>query len=154
MTFKTTDQIKQYVLSKMKDSLAETQKKIDYILREFITKFYGEYSPVEYERTYQLFNSYVKTDVVPTGTGYKATIYFDASTMNHYLKGLQGYGYYNNVGWSEETILETALVGSSPHGGYAPAGGTGIWTGAMPVITQEAYDYLKNALIKNGIPIR
>jgi glucan phosphorylase len=154
MTFKSMADLERYVLSKAKDSLFETQNKIEEILREFIEKFYNEYSPDVYERTYQLFSSYIKTDVVRTGKGYRASIYFDASTMSHALKGLQSYGYYDHHGWSEEKILDTALVGGSPHGGYAPAGGTGIWKGSIPVITQEALNYLKSSLIANGIPVK
>ena len=55
---------------------------------------------------------------------------------------------------SEEEIFENVMKGKFPHGGWQPAGGTGIWTTAEPVIKAEALNDLKKALIANGIPIK
>lgn len=142
--FSSTNELRNYILSKSRVAMVAAQEKVYRILEEFVQRFYGEFDPVMYERTYQLFRSMVKADIKSTGNGWAAEVYFDKTQMDHSLKSV----------WTEEQILHTALVGAYPHGGYKPAGGTGIWTSAMPVISKEAMDALKEELIKAGIPVK
>lgn len=143
MMFKSEAQLKKYILTKCKTALIQTEQKVYMILEEHVRRFYGEYSPTMYKRTLQFYKGLVASEVVSTGNGYKAEVYFDMSRMNH-----------PRDDWSEEEIFENVMTGTFPHGGWQPAGGTGIWTTAEPVIKAEAIQDLKRALIANGIPIR
>lgn len=143
MTFSSKKDLEKYLLSKMEDSVLEAQNIVYSVLEAFINNFYDEYDPVKYNRTFQLYKSLVKSKIEKVGNGYKAVVYFDASQMNHIESE-----------WSDEQILETAAIGSYPHGGYPNAGGNGILNNAMPIISQEAYNWLKQALKDRGIPIK
>lgn len=146
MLFKSVAEMENYILSScMSSAIEDTTEKIEKIIEQCVRKFYGEYSPAVYDRTYQLLHSYIKTNVVRNGMGYEARVYFDASSLDHSA---------NFLTWSEDKILETALIGSAPHGGYAPAGGTGIWTSAEPILNSSVLNYLKQSLIANGLPIK
>lgn len=154
MLFRSVEEMENYILSScMSNAIKDTIEQINKIIEQCVRKFYGEYGPKLYERTYQLFRSYIKTNVVRTGMGYEARVYFDASSLDHSIKHLTNGYTFPNSGWSEDEILETALVGSSPHGGYSPAGGTGIWISAEPLLNSTVLNYLKQALIANGLPI-
>lgn len=155
MLFRSSAEMQNYILSHcLKDAVQETMNKIEKIIEECVRKFYSEYSPILYERTYQLLHSYIKVNAIRSGNGYEAEIYFDAGTMNHAVKNLDTGDSFSNSGWSEETILETALAGSAPHGGWPPAGGNGIWNDVLPLINGQVINWLKAELIANGLPVR
>lgn len=154
MTFSSMDALKNYILSRSQVAVQRAQERVYKVLDHFVGNFYIEYEPSLYVRTYQFYRSLVKSDVIRTANGYEVQVYFDITQLDHSMKSLQGIGTWGNKGWSEEKILNTAMVGSAPHGGYAPAGGTGIWNNAMPIISQNAYNYLKQELIKAGIPLK
>lgn len=158
MVFNSIEEIERYLLEKCEKGLYEAQERIFNKIEEFIDKFYSEYDPELYQRTHQFYRSLVESKIIPTSNGYEAYVYFDIDQLDHSIKRLKtsngGYRTIKNKGWSEETILETAMIGNFPHGGYSSAGGTGIWTNAIPEITEEAYQYLKQALISEGIPLK
>lgn len=153
MVFKTKKELENYLMSKMQDSIEEAQQKVYDVLYEFIDHFYQEYKPVEYQRIFDVYKSMVKSEIIKTGHSYKTMVYFDASQMDHQVLD----GYYGESRelseWSEEQILHTALVGEHPHGGYIKAPGQGILLNGMPVVQEEAIQWLIDALQKNGIPI-
>lgn len=154
MVFKTKKELKNYLMSKMQDSIKEAQQKVYDVLYEFIDQFYQEFSPEEYQRIFHLYKSLMKSEIIESGKTYKAVVYFDASQMDHQVLD----GYYGEARepseWSEEQILHTALIGEHPHGGYSKAPGQGILINGMPVIKEEALQWLINALQQNGIPIK
>lgn len=154
MLFRSSVEMQNYILAHcLKGAVQDTILKIEKIIEQCVRKFYGEYNPVLYDRTYQLLHSYIIVNAIMSGNGYEAEVYFDASRLDHSMKSLNGVS-VPNTSWSEETILSTALSGPAPHGGYPPAGGNGIWNDAMPIVSQSVYNYLKSALIASGLPIR
>lgn len=143
MVFNSEAELKKYILSRCEKAVAQAEKKIYRLIEEHVKRFYGEYDPIMYKRTLQFYKGLVASDVISTGNGYEAEVYFDMSKMNHPRED-----------WSEEKIFENVMTGAFPHGGWEPAGGTGIWITAKPAVDAEALQDLKKALIANGIPIR
>ena len=117
-------------------------------IHEYILRFYFEFDPSMYARSYQLFNALIKTNVTKTANGYEAQVQFDWSQMDHTFNYL-GFGGGGN--WSEEMIGKTAATGKKPHGGYA--GGTKIWTNPIAKIRGSQMQLFKQALLSAGIDV-
>lgn len=165
MTFNSIDELKNYILSRSKVAIEQAKEKVYDKIAEFLFKFYEEFEPDVYVRTYQLLCSLVKTDVKSTGNGWVAEVYFDLGALN-YSKRIVPQGQpwssyakpentFHKENWGKENdawVLETAMTGALPHGGYA--GGTAIWTESMKILNAEKRSLLKNALIDAGIPVK
>ena len=149
MTFNTSDELKNYILRKSRGALQKSVEQVYQIINRFVKEYYAEYSPIIYERTYQLFQSLVKTDVVSTGNGWIAYVYFDVDKLDYAMKKINGKDIPNR-GWSEEKTLTAAAHGS--HGGYVD--GTAIWDEPLTLLNAEAINILKRMLIDSGIPIK
>lgn len=154
MVFRTKKQLNDYIMIAMEKAIKETQEKIYFILYKFINQFYEEFTPSEYERIFELYKALVKSEIIKSGKSYKAIVYFDATQMDHQILD----GYYGQErepsGWSEDKILETALINDHPHGGYSRAPGQGIMINAMPVLKEEALNWLLTELNNNGVPVK
>lgn len=149
MTFHSMDELKRYILSRSNTAIKLAQERIYLVIHKFVKEYYAEYSPVLYERTYQLFRSLVKTDVKSTINGWVAEVYFDVDRLDYYMKKINGQE-VPNKGWSEEKTLSAAAHGS--HGGKVS--GTAIWDEPLRILNKQGYDMLKKALIDAGIPVR
>lgn len=167
MTFDSLEALKSYILSKSGVAIKMAQEKVFRLIEDYILKYYTEFDPAVYERTYQLLCSLVKTAVVSTGNGWVAEVYFDASTLDYHIKHMTkvkvdgGYmnpynhvitsnGVFQNSKGDANKVLESAAHGS--HGGYTS--GTAIWDDPMKILNKEAYNMLKKALIDAGIPVK
>ena len=149
MVFKNTEDLKNYILMRSQGAIVKAQEQIYAIINRFLKEYYAEFSPSLYERTYQLFQSLVKTDIVSTGNGWIAEVYFDLDALDYSIKRLHGVN-VPNKGWSEEKTLGAAMHGS--HGGYTS--GTAVWDESLNVLNAEAINILKRMLISEGIPIK
>ena len=147
------------------------QENVYQIINRFVKEYYSEYTPGDYhkqlqidndrlgkptyasmyvyERTYQLYQSLVKSRVVRSGNGFKAEVYFDADRLDYYFKLVNGEQVHNK-GWSEEKTLESAAHGY--HGGLIA--GTAIWDEPIAILDQQSNEMLKRELIKAGIPLK
>lgn len=142
MTFKNEAQLKAFLLPKIQNAVASAENKVYATIKPILVGFYGEFTPAEYERTNALLHSLVKTNIKPTGNGFEAEVYFDASTLN-YLTG----------SWSGETVLNVAMESNVPHGGYAS--GTPVWTKSMETERlRDIWKLLEQELKAQGIPIK
>lgn len=168
MTFDSLEALESYILSKSGVAIKMAQEKIFNLIEDYILKYYSEFDPSVYERTYQLLCSLVKTAVKSTGNGWVAEVYFDASTLDYHIKHLHGQpvaggyrhpyvphvvtpdGTFQNPKGDAGKVLESAAHGS--HGGYTS--GTAIWDDPMKILNKEAYNMLKKALIDAGIPVK
>lgn len=153
MIFNNTKELKSYIFKKSESAMIQAQSKVYQIVNTFVKEFYVGYSPAQYERTYQLYQSLIKSDVQISGNSVTATVYFDASRLDYYMKMINGKESPNH-GWSAETVLNVAMISGVPHGGYSPAGGNGIYLEAIAKLNQEAIKVLKDSLVSAGIPIR
>ena len=147
MVFKNENDLKIYLLEQCREALKMAQDEIYHIINQFVKEFYRDYSPEMYERTFQLYNSLVKSDIVRIGNGYRAEVYFDYGTLE-YLTGAKPSG---------KQVMDAAAYGE--HGAYGlhveyGRIGTSIWTDPMRILSNEAIQILKKRLIEAGIPIR
>lgn len=157
MVFKNEEQLKDFILAKCRNALIKSQSQVYQIIDRFVKQFYAEFTPDMYQRTYQLFQSLVKSDIMKTKNGYEAYVYFDVDMLDHYTNTIKSkgkiYSYEGKHKWDEEKILNTAMTGQYPHGGLSSAGGQPIWNEALSVLNTEAIEVLKRMLISEGIPI-
>lgn len=168
MTFNSVDELKNYILSRSKVAIEQARERVYDKIAEFLFKFYEEFEPNVYVRTYQLLCSLVKTDVVKTTNGWVAEVYFDLNALDYSTRIVpQGQPWssyakpentYHRENWTKENdawVLETAMTGANPHGGYDRAtGNTRIWIESMKVLNKKKRSILKKALIDAGIPVR
>ena len=90
MTFNNTKELKSYIFKKSESAMIQAQSKVYQIVNTFVKEFYVGYSPAQYERTYQLYQSLIKSDVQISGNSVTATVYFDASRLDYYMKMING----------------------------------------------------------------
>ena len=151
MVFKSIEELKDYILFHIQSAILKSQEQIYQIIDRFIKEYYAEFTPEMDERTYQLYKSLVKSDIIVTNNECKAHVYFDIDALDYAMKTIGGKLVSNtNKGWSEEEIFLTAAHGS--HGGYVK--GTAIWDTPLNIINTEAYNILKRMLISEGIPLK
>lgn len=146
MVFKNEEQLKSFLLQKCKNALIKSQEQVYQIINRFVKEFYAEYNPEMYERTYQLFSSLVKSDIIQTGSGYEAQVYFDLNSLD-YVTGARPSG---------EQVMGAAEWGRHGAMGLAVADfkGTSIWHEPLEILNAQAINILKKMLISEGIPIR
>ena len=146
MVFSSEAELKAFVLPKCRNALAKAQVQVYQIIDRFVKEYYAEFSPEMYERTYQLYSSLVKVDIVSTGNGYEAQIYFDLSSLD-YVTGAKPSG---------EQVMGAAEWGRHGAMGLATADfkGTSIWHDPLAILDAQAIEILKRMLISEGIPIK
>lgn len=149
MTFKSIEALKNHMISHIQSAILKSQEQIYQIIDRFVKEYYAEFTPEMYERTYQLYRSLVKSDIIVIGNECKAHVYFDIDALDYAMKTIGGKS-IPNKGWSEEKTLLAAAHGS--HGGYAK--GTAIWDKPLSILNTEAYNILKRMLISEGIPLK
>lgn len=128
MTFKNEAQLKKFLMEKCTNAVANVERKVHEEFAGNLNQFYTEFRPEEYIRTGALFNALEVTGVKRAGNRVATEIYFNTPSYDHGLVPLQsgGYGYSY---WTDDYILDVAMTGKFPHGGYE--GGTAIWTESM-----------------------
>ena len=162
MTFDSLDELKNYILTKSQVAIELAQEKVAMIINHFLTDYYKEFSPEVYVRTYQLLRSLIKSDVQYTGNGWVAEVYFDIGALDYSTRIVPSqfpWASSNNTykrepwdGGNTAWVLETAMTGGLPHGGYES--GTAIWTESMKILDKQAIGILKEKLIAAGVPVR
>lgn len=145
MVFKNESELKNYILGKCQNALIKSQEQVYQIIDRFVKEFYAEFSPEMYERTYQLYRSLVKSDIVSTGNGFEAQVYFDFGSLV-YNTGAQPSG--------EQVMSAAASGGHGADGLKVISGGASIWNDPVAILDASAIDILKKMLIAEGIPIR
>lgn len=145
MTFKSIKELENYIKAAQIKTVNQAQSKAYEIIENTVNKFYDEFKPHSYNRTYQLRSNLYYSDI-------------DDSTM-YYGKGLSGYR--AEVGYDEEmfnydydkyNVVRWAMIGDKPHGNYET--GTAIWKESNPILKKELPTYIKQQLKANGLPIK
>lgn len=145
MVFKNESQLKSFLLQKCRNALIKSQEQVYQIIDRFVKEFYAEFSPEMYERTYQLYRSLVKSEIIQVGNGYRAEVYFDFGSLV-YTTGASPSG--------EQVMNAASYGGHGAEGLHIIAGGTGIWDEPKQILDAKAIEILKNMLIAEGVPIR
>ena len=127
----------------LKQGMEDLTKEVHSLANEFIHKWYDDYDPKIYGRTYQLFKSCIATEVVQSGSTFKSYILLDSSKMHHGLP----------IGYTEEDVILAAEKGL--HGtDHAQKGKkrVSIFSPTQKEIedTTFALDKFKEFLLENG----
>jgi hypothetical protein len=158
MTFKNEAQLKKFLMEKCAKAVANTERKVHEEFAGNLNQFYTEFTPEEYIRTGALFNSLESTGVKRTGNQHmsrvEAEVYFNTPHYEQGVMPLQHTLEHGMYGWASATgeeVLDMALTGRKPHGGYA--GGTAIWTESMKKLggKRGINKLLKQELKKQGL---
>lgn len=146
MFFKNEDQLKSFLMSKCQAALKNAQEKVYKIIDLHIQRFYADYDPVMYDRTYQLMHSLVKSNIRPTGSGYEAEVYFDLGSIS-YVTGAKPSG---------GQVMDAAAYGGHGASGLKVVygGGADIWQTPKDILDAEAINILVQELRVAGIPIK
>ena len=146
MIFKNEKELEKFLMKKCRQALLKAQDKVYGIIKQFVYKFYAEYDPVVYERTYQLLKSLVQSRIVSDGKGYKVEVYFNLDSLN-YTTGAKPSG---------EQVMQAAEWGRHGAMGLAVADfkGTSIWHEPLAKLDAEAISILVDMLRAEGIPIK
>jgi hypothetical protein len=132
MTFKNEAQLKKFLARKCTSAVNNTRKKVHKEFAKNLDKYYSEFTPEEYIRTGALHGSLDSTAAINNGNGAEAKVFFNAPSYQQGMMPLQHtpeHGRYGWATWSGEKVLDVAMTGGLPHGGYA--GGTAIFTESM-----------------------
>ena len=123
-------------------ALKDTQDVIYEALQFELTNYYQEITPKIYNRTYELFNSIIKTDVAMSSDGFYCTVEVDPSYLNYTYKG----------GATGLEVWEWA--NANTHGGTVK-GNIEVWNNAMNSLggEQGIIATMKQNLIKYGVPV-
>lgn len=160
MLIRNSNELKTILLPKIKSAVKQTQEEAYTIIHRFVKQWYAEYSPTLYARTYQLFQSLVKSKIIETPNGYKAEVYFDLDKLDYYMKTLQNGEIVKNKNWNpkSKSIEEKALQNVAEYGYHILKGrkvhGTEIWNESLAILNKEAINILVNNLKSAGIPIK
>lgn len=157
MVFKNQKQLESFLMKQSRQALMKAQDRVYEIIKQFVYKFYTEFTPDEYIRTRRLLESLVQSRIVSDGKGYRAEVYFDVSQLDYEqgvmeLKNTSEHGKYGWATWDGETVLRVAMESEVPHGGHT--GGTAIWTTSKAKLDAEAINILINMLKAQGIPVK
>lgn len=159
MVFKNESQLKSFLLAKCKSAITMAQDQVYQIIDDYMQMFYADYSPDPsrggYERTYQLMRSLVKTEVISTGNGYTAFVFFDIDGLRYETGGRP----------SMQQVMDAAEQGLHGAIGDIPNSdkqfkyvhgktGVDVWITPREVLKEEGYRILEEMLIANGVPVR
>lgn len=165
LIFKSIKELENHILTKSEVAVKLAQEKAAMIINHFLTQFYNEFSPEWYIRTEQLLRSLVKSGIRKTSNGWVAEVYFDSSALDYSTRVIPSQlshsdkigneNTFHRKSWTDKNtawVLETAMTGNLPHGGYAD--GTAIWTESMKVLDKDGINILKEKLIQAGISVK
>lgn len=147
MVFKSQKELESFLMKKFRLAILKAQDEVYVIIKKFLYQYYTDYSPEQYDRTYQLLQSLVQSRIVSDGKGYTAEIYFDIDGLN-YVTGSKPSG--------EQVMDAAAYGGHGAEGLRVVSGNTGVsaWNDPIQKLNAEAINILKKMLVSEGVPIK
>jgi hypothetical protein len=83
-SFDSVKNLQSYIEKQTELFLVKAGERVRDIIKDYIQeRFYNQYSPSEYIRTYQLLNSVTCTDVVKVGNTYQLEVYLNTEGVNY-----------------------------------------------------------------------
>lgn len=158
MSIKNSAQLRKLLMGKVAAAVGNTERKVHEEFAGNLNQFYAEFKPEEYIRTGALFDSLEHTGVVKSGNQHvvraEAEVYFNTPSYEQGVMPLQHTSEHGMYGWATiggGKVLDMALTGGEPHGGYA--GGTAIWRESMGNLGGKSgiKKTLKQELKKQGL---
>lgn len=136
MVFKNEAQLRKFLAEKCANAVANTERTVHKEFADNLNQFYSEFEPDEYIRTGALSDSLESTGVIRSGNQHvsiaEAEVYFNTPSYEQGVMPLQHtpeHGRYGWATWDGKKVLDVAMTGGLPHGGYES--GTAIWTESM-----------------------
>lgn len=147
MVIKNESQLKKIILADCKRALVKAQERVYKIIDLYLQRFYADYDPVWYDRTYKLLHSLVKSDIRQEGNKLVAKVYFDLDHL--------GDTYNTGANPSGEDVMNVAAYGGHGAEGLKVVYGSGqdAWFTPLEIIDAEAINILRDMLIAEGIPL-
>lgn len=158
MSIKNSAQLRKLLMGKLATAVGNTERKVHEEFAGKLNQFYTEFQPEEYIRTGALFNALDHTGVAKSGNQHvvraEAEVYFNTPSYEQGVMPLQHTSEHGMYGWASiggGEVLDMALTGGKPHGGYA--GGTAIWKEGMEGLggKRGIKNLLKEELKKQGL---
>lgn len=158
MSIKNSAQLRKLLMGKAATAVGNTERRVHEEFAGKLNQFYTEFQPEEYIRTGALFNSLEHTGVMKSGNQHmvraEAEVHFNTPDYEQGVMPLQHTSEHGMYGWASiggEEVLDMALTGRKPHGGYA--GGTAIWKEGMDALGGKSgiKRLLKQELKKQGL---
>lgn len=89
---KNMKQLEEMLNARMKKALKDTQKYIYDILKQTVVDFYHDYTPEQYERTYEFIKSVIKTDIKMVGNSAQCTVEVKREYLDYRYPSDKWYG--------------------------------------------------------------
>lgn len=140
----TIAQIKSDLIAKIPKAVAIAEDEIAILIEDVLRTFYASYSPVLYERTFQLLNSCVKSGVSGGGGHAEARVYLDSGMMSY------------STGASPSGASVMAAANAGLHGAMGlkmVGGGPALSSECESVVDAQIMNILLEAIQAAGIPI-
>lgn len=138
------DAIRRDLESKVPKAVAIAQDEIAIIVENVLKSFYASYSPVMYERTYQLLSSCVKSGVSGGAGHAEARVYLDSGMMN----------YTSGAAPSGAQVMASANAGKHGASGLKEVGGgPAVSSEAEAAVDAQVMNILLEAIRAAGIPV-
>lgn len=75
------------LIPKMREAMDTMQGMVYSTIHAFMILYYKEYEPEEYQRTFQFFNSLVKSDIKRVNNGFECSVYIDFDSFKSGYEG-------------------------------------------------------------------
>ncbi len=120
----------------LKEFTEQAGEKVNAVIRRYIqTRFYDQYSPEWYQRTYQLLRSFTTARAVPRDGGYEVEIYLDPDKARYVSH------------WSDKAV-ESAYVfrhaSEGHHGSAARTDGRFMDEASTDIQRRKAYNIVQD----------
>lgn len=148
--------IEQKISLALKDKMAV---KVKELIAYYLQKNFYDYTPEEYERTYELRDSLTIGDVVKKGSGYTVEVFFDTNKIQPHYESIND-PFPQHISWSGEDVsnmipywTENALINPVSFRGQD----RGFFVKSTVNDLKKNKDHiqeLKTFLLNNGINVR
>ena len=118
----------------MEGAMRKAQLKAYDVVKDFMDTYYTEYTPKEYERTYQFYKSLVRSEIKKTRTGFACSIYIDTDSMDYlYHSGSEVMNMINR-GFHADASMNKGSY-QTPY----DIGGTAVWDESLEEIERSKF---------------
>lgn len=167
-TIKSISELKRVFQNRASYAARITRDEMFKVFQKHIDKFYGEYKPTVYKRTYKFLNSLIKTDITLSGNELSCSVRIDEKYLNyeypytqrfkpsypHHYDGRFASG-YDVASWANGKFPWDDYSGGK-HGYTVDVGsGNGFWNDAIEELggKQGIINLMKRNLKKCGVPV-
>lgn len=162
MLIHNKDELNAILLQKTKNAVIKAEETVYNIIHRFVKEYYAEYDPIEYVRTYQFYQSLVKSEITPADNGqlgWKARVYFDLDKLDYYMKTTRSKGTkVNDMQNFDDPLDEKGVMSRVMKGLHVVrpriVQGTPIWLETQKILDEQGFEILKRMLVSEGIPIK